>query len=85
MRLAGERESLMDEQEKALVEALRQKGINVPDDELLQIKPQVSRLKARGLAKGSVSREADLRVEEVNQLLRNEPPRRTVTGSFRVH
>lgn len=80
-----ERESLMAEHDKALIDALRQRGITLPDDEALQLKPQVMKLKAASAARGSAVREGDLRIAEVNQLLRREPPRRTVTGSFRVH
>jgi hypothetical protein len=83
--IAREREGLMAEHDKALVDALRQSGISLPDDEALKLKPQVMKLRAAGAARGSAARESALRVEEVNQLLRREPPRQTVTGSFRVH
>lgn len=83
--IAQEKASLEAERDRALSAALQEKGITLPDDELLQLKPQVMKLKAAGAAKGSVARETILRNDEVNQLLRQEPPRVTVTGSFRVH
>lgn len=85
LRIAQEKESLEDEHDKALSAALKEKGIYLPDDELLQLKPQVMKLKAAGAAQGSAARESSMRNDEVNQLLRQEPPRVTVTGSFRVH
>lgn len=73
------------ERDKALSAELRRNGITLPDDELLNLKPESMKLKAGGIAKGNAAREAGLRTEEVNRILREEPPRRTVTGSFRVH
>ncbi len=83
--IARARAGLEAERDKALTTTLGQRGITLPDDELLQLKPQVLKLKAASAARGSAARESALRTEEVNQLLRQEPPRRTVTGSFRVH
>ena len=84
-RLEKEKASLEAEQDKAVASALRQRNITLPDDELLQLKPQTLKLRAASVARGSAAREGDLRVAEVNQLIRQEPPRRTVTGSFRTH
>ena len=83
--LAREKENLVAEQNKALTASLRQRGITLPDDEHLDLKPQSLKLKAGIAARDSAARESELRVAEINQLLRQEPPRRTVTGSFRVH
>lgn len=84
-KLARERNQLVSERDKALSAELRRNGITLPDDELLNLKPESMKLKAGGIAKGNAAREAGLRTEEVNRILREEPPRRTVTGSFRVH
>ena len=84
VKLAQEKANLEAERDKALASALRQRSITLPDDEQLQLKPQALKLKA-GLARVSPAREGDLRIAEVNQLLKQEPPRRTVTGSFRTH
>lgn len=84
-KLAREKANLEAEHDKALTTALRQRDIVLPDDELVQEKPQVTKLRAGAAAAGSAAREGELRVAEVNQLLRQEPPRRTVTGSFRTH
>lgn len=83
--LTRERASLVAEREKALIAELGRKGITLPDGELLDLKPQVMRLKAARAANGVIAREQALRVAEVNRLLAQEPPRLTVTGSFRVH
>jgi hypothetical protein len=82
--VSRDKANLLAEQDKALSAALRQRGIILQDEELLQAKPQVLKLKA-GLARTPAAREGDLRTAEVIQLIRQEPPRRTVTGSFRTH
>jgi hypothetical protein len=82
--LSREKANLEAEQDKALSAALRQRGIILQDEEVLQAKPEVLKLKA-GLARTTAAREGDLRTAEVNQLIRQEPPRRTVSGSFRTH
>lgn len=84
-RLAKEKATLEAEQDRALASALRQRNITLPDDEMLDLKPQTLKLKAASVARGSAAREGELRVAEVNQLLKQEPPRRTVNGSFRTH
>jgi hypothetical protein len=76
VKLAQEKANLEAERDKALTSALRQRNISLPEDEQLQLKPQVLKLKAR---------EGASRIAEVNALLKQEPPRRTVTGSFRTH
>jgi hypothetical protein len=49
------------------------------------LKPQVLKLRAAALSGGDLSKEHELRTKEVLQIVRSEPARRTVTGSFRVH
>ena len=83
--LARERNQLVSERDKTLSAELLRNGKTLPEDELLNLKPESMKLKAGGIAKGNAAREAGLRTEEVNRILREEPPRRTVTGSFRSH
>ncbi len=83
--LGRERAALVAERDKTLVTELERGGIKLLDDELLQLKPQVLKLKAANQARGSREREAALRIAEVNQLLKQEPQPRRVTGSFRTH
>ena len=83
--LSEERAELLLERDKALTAELERNGIKLPDAELLDLKPQAMRLKAASAATGDARHQWALRVEEVNQTLRQEPARRTVTGSFRVH
>ena len=53
--------------------------------EQASLQPQVVRLRASSEAKGNKRFEQELRQREVVALDRSEPPRRTVTGSYRVH
>jgi hypothetical protein len=84
-KVAGERASLLEERDRLLVAELGRRGITLPDAELLDLRPRPLKLRAASRAKGNVALERALRAAEVNQLLRREPARRTVTGSFRVH
>jgi hypothetical protein len=85
MTVMQEKERLLAERDKALLDELQRAGIKLPDDQASDLRPQSLKLRAATAAKGDARRTADLRVLEVNQALRADPPRRTVTGSFRVH
>jgi len=74
-QLLREREEVLAQRDEALAEQFRKAGIAMPDAEHLDLRPQTMKLRA-GAA--SLTR-------EVNQLLKKEPPRRTVTGVFRAH
>ena len=84
-QIEKEHQVLIQERDRKLVAELKQNGITLPDADVADLKPQVMKLKAAGLAQGDVKRERELRIEEVNQILKQDPPRRTVTGSFRTH
>jgi hypothetical protein len=75
--LLKEREAVMQEEERAVAAELGKQGIRLPDEEMLDLKPQAMKLRS-----GANAAE---RVREVNEILAQEPPRRTVTGTFRVH
>lgn len=64
---------------------LRRVGIKLSDVDLEDTQPQVMRLQAAKRAGGDKKREQALRVSEINDILKQEPPRRTVTGSFAAH
>lgn len=85
MAVMPEKERLLAERDKVLVDELQRAGIKLPDDQGLDLRPQSMKLRAASAAKGDPRRTAVLRIQEVNQALLAEPPRRTVTGSFRVH
>ena len=84
MTVMQEKERLLAERDKALLDQLQRAGIKLPDD-TVDLRPQSMKLRASTAAQGNASRAAVLRVQEVNQALAADPPRRTVTGSFRVH
>ena len=83
--LLEEREQLFAERDKALSTELQRNNITLPEAEMSDLKAQPMRLRAATTARGDALRAWALRVAEVNQILRQEPPRRTVTGSFRPH
>ena len=83
-RLIEARNELLAERNRALVAELGRGGITLPEAEMLDLKPRTLKLTAASEA-GDARRAAALRVKKVLDLLRQEPPRRTVTGSFRVH
>jgi hypothetical protein len=62
--------------------ALRKLRIQVPS---VTLKPEVLKLRTGKIAKGKMEKEGELRQQELLQLIREEPSRRTVMGSFRVH
>ncbi len=84
-KVARERAALRAERDELLVAELGKRGITLPDAELQDLRPRPLKLRAGLRAKGDAVLEPALRAAEVNQLLRREPARRTVTGSFRVH
>jgi hypothetical protein len=76
---------VLAERDKVLIDELGRNGITLPESESLDLKPQALKLKAAAASNGDPARERALRIEEVGEILKQEPPRRTVTGSFRVH
>jgi hypothetical protein len=83
--LMKERDELMAERDKALASELQRAGVTLSENEVLDLRPQSLRLRAGVTARGNDRQAWILRAREVNQLLSQEPPRRTVTGSFRPH
>lgn len=83
-RIEKEQTALAAARDRTLVAELRKNGIVLPENGTENLKPQVMRLKAASPAGGVSARESALRTEEVNRILREEPPRRAVTGSFRT-
>jgi hypothetical protein len=83
--LDREKAQLLAEREKTLTAELSAAGIKPRDEEQVDLRVQPMKLRAGAAAKGDARRAAALRIDEVNRLLRAEPPRRTVTGSFRAH
>jgi hypothetical protein len=51
----------------------------------LDLRPHTLQLNAAQLGGGNVQRERALRQQQVIEIVKEEPPRRTVTNSFRVH
>jgi len=73
--LLDQRESLLAERDKVLASELARAGIKLPDEEMLSLRPTTMRFSAS----------AAERTKAVNELLQKEPPRKTVTGTFRPH
>jgi hypothetical protein len=73
------------EHESVVRAELARAGIMLPVAEANDLRPQVVRFEAAKLAQGDLRREHAFRAAAVATMLRNEPPRQTVTGSFRVH
>jgi hypothetical protein len=71
---------LVSERDQQLDAELRREGISMPRDDVQELRPQTLRLEATRRAGGDT-----LRAQEVLQLVKEEPARRTVTGSFRSH
>jgi len=69
------RERILAEQDRVLASELAKAGIKLPDEEMLSPRATSVRLSAS----------AAERTRAVNELVKKEPPRRTVTGSFRPH
>jgi len=84
-RLLKEKQDLLVQRETALVAELKRAGITLPDAEMLDLKPQTLKLRAGAQAQGDPRRRGELLTREVNELVKEDPPRRTVTGSFRAH
>jgi hypothetical protein len=73
---------LMDEQDRQVEAEMRNLQIEVPVSDL---KPSSLKTEAEKKAGGDKAKESQLRQQEILQMLREQPPRRTVTGSYRVH
>jgi hypothetical protein len=82
LKLDAERAALSLQQEKSLA-ALR-KDLGLPST-TLSLRPQPLTLKVAQSAEGKLELERELRQKELLGILQQEPPRRTTTGSFRVH
>ena len=76
--------ALERDREQAVLKAAKAQGIVLPPLDRT-VAPQVLQLGLDGVADGDPKRVAALRQAAVMDLLRSEPARRTVTGSFRVH
>lgn len=74
-QLIDTRARLLVDREKALIAELGRANIRMPKGEMLDLKPRTL----------SLGRTPAARTAALNELLRREPPRRTVTGSFRPH
>lgn len=73
--LLDARESILAERDRVLASELAKVGIKLPDEEMLSLRATSVRLSAS----------AAERTKAVNELVQKEPPRRTVTGTFRPH
>jgi hypothetical protein len=73
------------EQDAILRGELERAGIRLPVVEAGDLRPGMVRFAAAQLAQGDLRREHVLRAAELMKTLGSEPPRRTVSGSFRVH
>jgi hypothetical protein len=74
-QLLATRDDILAERDKALASELAKANIKLPDDEMLNLRPSRMQLSASPAE----------RTRAVNELLKREPPRRTVTGTFRPH
>lgn len=75
---------LVIEREQQLIAELAKAQIQV-ESTVPDRRPQPLQLDAAKLARGDKKKEGELRRQAVRQLVSAEPPRRTVTGHFRVH
>jgi len=82
--LVRDRADLVADRDKVLSAELGLKGITLPDAEALDLKPQAMKLRVTAVP-GNPAREWAQRMDQVMRALKQEPPRRTVTGSFQVH
>lgn len=78
-------QALVAESDARLRTELRKAGIALPIDDATLAAPRRLNLKAGVRALGDAALEQTLRAQEIGELLRQEPPRRTATGSFAVH
>ncbi|MEO8629134.1 MAG: hypothetical protein ABI612_13675, partial [Betaproteobacteria bacterium] len=74
---------LNTERDDALRAALKQIGVSTPAQPSTRVQPL--KLTATKLAGKDKKKLADLRQQQVIKLVKEEPPRRTVTGSFTIH
>lgn len=82
MDLQKHLDKLMLERDIQFENKLKANRIKSP---VISLKPQALNLTASKQAKGNLKMEQRLRQKEIMAILKKEPPRRTVTGSFRVH
>lgn len=72
------------EQEAELTQALKKEGVEVTSASV-SLKAHPWKLDVARRAGGDKKKERELRAQAVVEQIRSEPPRRSVTGSFRVH
>jgi hypothetical protein len=77
-------DDLAREQQAELNKALEKEGVKV-SVRSTSLKPHAWKFDAAKRAGGDKKKERELRAQAVIDQLRSEPPRRTVTGQFRVH
>jgi|GEM_PF-1889214 len=76
--------ALERERQQAVVRAVAAAGTKLPPLDR-KLSAQATSFGFKQLAEGDPKRAAELRTNATNQFLISEPPRRTVSGSFRVH
>lgn len=81
-KLTSELTTLLAERDAKLAQELKAQKIEIVHEDL---RPASVKLTAAKLAKGDLKKEKQLRQEQVLEILKQEPPRKTVTGSFRSH
>lgn len=75
---------LENDRQQAVAKAVAAQGGKLPALDR-KLTAQATRYGFKQLAEGDPQRATALRKQTIQQLLRSEPPRRTVSGSFRVH
>jgi hypothetical protein len=73
--LLDARDRIIAERDRAFASELAKAGIKLPEEEMLSLRATPVRL----------TTSAAERTKAVNELVKKEPPRRTVTGTFRAH
>jgi hypothetical protein len=80
-----ERSMLIAERDRMLALELKRADIHPPDEQGSDLTPHTMKLAAARVPDNDATKVSALRAQEINDILRREPPRRTVTGSFRSH
>jgi hypothetical protein len=80
--LDSKERALTADRDKVLIEKLTKAHLPVPS---LTLKAEVLKLDAKTVPRTSPETERNARQKAVLEIVRQEPPRRTVTGSFAVH